>query len=282
MCWILLLLLFWLLMVTCTYMIFYYEAANGPHLELMRSKGSVPVLLLKGFFWTLYSHLVLVSLTLTALHRRFWQLSPEPANRTPIVFVHGLYHNHTAWRLYLHWFRKWGWRHVRAINLTGKFCSIKDFTQILAREVDEILAQTGCNRTDLVGHSMGGLVIRSYLKKNSAKEKVRRIVTLGSPHSGSKLAVFAVGAAAREMHPGSPFLEALNQAGKLVPEGVGLYAIYSIVDNMVLPNDSAKLPGDEVKNIEAPVVNHVGLLFSRRTAGLVRQCLEKANHGMPG
>jgi pimeloyl-ACP methyl ester carboxylesterase len=256
-------------------MIFYYESANGPHLEFMCSRGSVPMLLLKGFFWTLYSHLLLVLLTLTALHRRFWHLPSGQARRTPIIFVHGLYHNHTAWFLYLRWFRKWGWQHVKALNLTGKFRSIKDFAHILAGEVDQVLAETGAKKTDLVGHSMGGLVIRTYLAENSAKAKVRRVVTLGSPHAGSKLAVFAVGAAAREILPGSPFLESLSRTGSQVPEGGGFYAIYSIVDNMVLPNDSARLPGDEVNNVEAPVVNHVGLLFSRRTAGLVRQALEK-------
>ena len=44
---------------------------------------------------------------------------------------------------------------------------------------------------------------------------------------------------------------------------------------ILLPNDSARLSGDGVKNIEAQVVNHVGLLFSNHTARLVRQCLEE-------
>ena len=105
MCWILLLLLFWLFTVALTYMIFYYESANGPHLELLRSKGSLPSLLLKGFFGTLYSQLLLVILTFTTLHRRFWRLPSGPLDRTPIVFIHGLYHNRTAWYLYLRWFR---------------------------------------------------------------------------------------------------------------------------------------------------------------------------------
>ena len=275
MCIITLFLLVWLLLVIFTYMIFYYESANGPHLALMRSKGTVPMLLLKAIFWTLYSHLVLVSLTLTALHRRFWHLPRGQADRTPIIFVHGLYHNHTAWYLYLRWFRKWGWQHVKAVNLVGKLGSIKDFTRILAREIDALLATTGADRADLVGHSMGGLVIRSYLARGSGKTKVGRVVTLGTPHSGSKLAVFGPGAAAKEIRPGSHFLETLSQRESQVLAGGGFFAFYSIVDNMVLPNDSARLSRDGVKNIEAPPVNHVGFLFSKGTARLVRQCLEE-------
>jgi pimeloyl-ACP methyl ester carboxylesterase len=273
MCWILLLLLSWLFMVVLTYMVFYYESANGPHLELLRSRGSLLRLLLKGFFGTLYSQLLLVTLTFTTLHRRFWRLPSGPADRTPIVFIHGLYHNRTAWYLYLRWFRKWGWQHVKAINLTGKFRSIEDYTQILAREIDEILAETGRSEADLVGHSMGGLIIRSYLTENSAKAKVRKVVTLGSPHAGSKLGVFGVGTAVKEMLPGSPFLVALNQAEIQVRKGSGFYSIYSIVDNMVLPNESAILTGGGVKNIETRTVNHVGLVFCKHTARLVRQCL---------
>lgn len=276
MCWVLLLLLSWLLMVACTYMIFYYESANGPHLELVRSRGSVSSQLLKGFFWTLYSHLVLVAITLTALHRRFWHLSSEPTSRTPIIFVHGLYHNHTAWYLYLRWFRKWGWQHMQAVNLRGKFRSIQDFTQILADKVEEVLAKTGSNKVDLVGHSMGGLVIRSYLTEESARAKVQRVVTLGSPHAGSKLAVFGPGAAAKEMLPGSTFLKTLNQAGNQVPEDGRLYSIYSIVDNMVLPNESAIVVGDGIESRETRVVNHVGLAFCKHTARLVRQCLTES------
>ncbi len=275
MCWILVIILFWLSMVVLTYTIFYYEAANGSHLELMRSKGSVSVLLLKGFIWTLYSHLVLGALTITAIHRRFWHLPAGSASRTPVIFVHGLYHNRTAWYLYLRWFRKWGWHHIKAVNLGGKFRSIEDFTQVLTREVDKILSETGASRTDLVGHSMGGLVIRSYMVENSARTKIRRIVTLGSPHAGSKLAVLAVGKAAKEMRPGSSFIESLSRTGNQVPDGGDFYAIYSIIDNMVLPNESAMFTAEGAQNLETRVVNHVGLLFCKHTARLVRQCLEE-------
>ena len=164
---------------------------------------------------------------------------------------------------------------MQAVNLRGKSYSIQDFTQILANKVEEVLTATDCNKVDLVGHSMGGLVIRSYLAEESAKTRVRRVVTLGSPHAGSKLAVFGVRTAMKEMLPGSAFLETLNRAGNQVPPDGTLYAIYSILDNMVLPNDSAMLGGDGVENVETRLINHVGLVFCRHTAGLVRQCLNE-------
>jgi len=271
--WLGVLLFFWLMGVAFTYVLFYYESANGPHLELLRSRGSVPILILKGFLWSLYSHLLVLVTTATALHRDYYTLPPGPADKTPIIFVHGLYHNHTAWYLYLRWFRRWGWSHVRAINLRGKFRSIHELARILADEVEKVLAESQSDHVDLVGQSMGGLVIRSYLTENSARAKIRRVVTLGSPHAGSKLAVLGLGQAAKEMIPGSAFLESLNQ-GVQIPESGRFYAIYTIVDNMVLPNESTKLPWDGVKNLETRIVNHVGLVFCKHTARLVKDCLE--------
>jgi triacylglycerol lipase len=272
--WLVLLLLFWLMSVAFTYVLFYYESANGPHLEVLRSRGSVPIVIVRGFLWSLYSHLLVLVTTATALHRKYYSLPPGPADRTPIIFVHGLYHNHTAWYLYLRWFRRWGWSHMKAINLRGKFRSIHEFARILADEVEKVMAESQSDQVDLVGHSMGGLVVRSYLTEDSVRAKIRRVVTLGSPHRGSKLAVFGLGQAVKEMVPGSTFLESLNQ-GVQIPEGRRFYAIYTIVDNMILPNESAKLTWDGVKNLETRIVNHVGLVFCKHTARLVKECLDE-------
>lgn len=272
--WLLLLLLFWLMGVAFTYVLFYYESANGPHLEVLRSHGSVVIMILRGFLWSLYSHLLVLVTTATALNRKYYSLPPGPADRTPIIFVHGLYHNHTAWYLYLRWFRRWGWSHMKAINLRGKFRSIHEFARILADEVEKVMAESQSDQVDLVGQSMGGLVVRSYLTEDSARAKIRRVVTLGSPHRGSKLAVFGLGQAVKEMVPGSAFLESLNQ-GVQIPKTGRFYAIYTIVDNMVLPNESAKLAWDGVKNLETGIVNHVGLVFCKNTARLVKECLDE-------
>jgi triacylglycerol esterase/lipase EstA (alpha/beta hydrolase family) len=260
--------------VAFTYVLFYYESANGPHLEVLRSRGSVSILMLKGFLWSLYSHLLVLVTTASALYRNYYRLPAGPADRTPIIFVHGLYHNQTAWYLYLRWFRRWGWSHVKAVNLRGKFRSIHEFARILADEVEKVRTESQSDQVDLVGQSMGGLVIRTYLSKNSARSKVRRVVTLGSPHGGSKLAVLGWGQAAKEMIPGSAFLESLNQSVQ-IPKGGHFCCIYTIVDNMVLPNESTKLSWDGVKNLETRGVNHVGLVFCKHTARLVRDYLDE-------
>ncbi len=49
-------------------------------------------------------------------------------------------------------------------------------------------------RVSLVGHSMGGLVIRHYIEDDARADKVQRIVTVGAPYWGSPKTIFPVAA----------------------------------------------------------------------------------------
>ena len=51
--------------------------------------------------------------------------------------------------------------------------------------VDQVLVSTGAQKVQLVAHSMGGLVARSYLSMSSSSGKVERMVTLGTPYLGT-------------------------------------------------------------------------------------------------
>ena len=70
-------------------------------------------------------------------------------------------------------------------------------SRCLARFVDEVRLRCslmpgygGClPRVDLVGHSMGGLVLAGYLAGGKGREKVRKAATIGAPFKGSVDAV---------------------------------------------------------------------------------------------
>lgn len=61
----------------------------------------------------------------------------------------------------------------------------------LEAEVKRALKATGFRKVDLVGHSMGGLVCRSYLTRRGAGAKVRKCVFLATPNEGTPLAYLA-------------------------------------------------------------------------------------------
>lgn len=88
---------------------------------------------------------------------------------------------------------------------------------------------------NVIGYSMGGLVIRSALRVTAGLD-VRRAVFLHSPHGGSLTARALPFAACREMRPGSCFLAELDAAAWTIPT----LATWCPFDAVVVPGHSAR------------------------------------------
>src|SRR5207253_486297 len=54
----------------------------------------------------------------------------------------------------------------------------------LMTQVQSVFQQTGNTKVILIGHSMGGLVIRDYLSKYGYLNQVKAFFSLGTPHAG--------------------------------------------------------------------------------------------------
>lgn len=64
----------------------------------------------------------------------------------------------------------------------------KDITSTappLDQKIESIKTQTGSQKVDIVAHSMGGLVARNYIADSQRAGKVRKLITLGTPHLGA-------------------------------------------------------------------------------------------------
>jgi hypothetical protein len=182
--------------------------------------------------------------------------------RPAVLLVHGYVCNAAVWV----WMARYlGARGHRTYTLTLEpvFSPIEDYVAPLARRIDELAGEAG--RVILVAHSMGGLVCRAYLRRFGGA-RVARIVTLGTPYHGSALAPMGHGADAVDMRPGGAWLRELTVAG----EGghtVPITSIYSVHDNLVVPQASSVLVG--AKNVPLAGVGHLTLVFSARVAALV-------------
>ncbi|MBW3659281.1 MAG: alpha/beta fold hydrolase [Actinobacteria bacterium] len=98
--------------------------------------------------------------------------------------------------------------------------------------VQAVLDYTGAEQVDIVGHSLGGIVPREWLRQDDAYASVRRLVAVDSPHHGiincsPSLRNYYANPAAGGFHPDSaicrefgaadtPLLSALN-AGDATP-----------------------------------------------------------------
>jgi pimeloyl-ACP methyl ester carboxylesterase len=128
---------------------------------------------------------------------------------------------------------------VATLNLEPLFGDIDDYAAQLSQRIEDVCSITGASRVALVGHSMGGLVCQAYLRQASGR-RVTKLITLGTPFGGSRLARFGPGRNARQMRPDNPWLVALEHTP--VALGVEITTIASLHDAFVSPQ-AARLEG---------------------------------------
>ncbi len=213
-----------------------------------------------GMFLAEYAAFV-TNFVLISPFERWWmggdRLPPGGA-RPPVLLIHGYGCSRAAWWWLRRRLEAAGWS-VATINLEPIYTSIENYVEPVARRIDEVLAATGGERLILVGHSMGGLVARAYLRRHGAA-RVARLVTLGTPHAGSELARLGLGENARQMSPGSAWIEALAREKPPVDS----LTIFSRHDNYVMPQANLEWPGAQRRTIDG--LGHLAMLFSPRVA----------------
>ena len=191
--------------------------------------------------------------------------------RSPLLLVHGYGCSRAAWWWLRRRLEARGWV-VATINLEPIYTDIEHYVEPLAHRIDAVLAETGAARLILVGHSMGGLVIRAYLRRHGA-DKVSRVVTLGTPYGGSELARIGFGANGRQMVPGNDWLAQLDE----YMQAVETTTIFSLHDNYVMPQTNLILTGAQRYVLDG--LGHLAMLYSPRVADALVDSLE---HGPEG
>ena len=77
-----------------------------------------------------------------------------------------------------------GYDTVLAMDYENIHTHIRDNADALAERIAAVGLDTG-RKIDVVAHSMGGLVSRSWIERRGGAAAVRRLVTCGTPHAGS-------------------------------------------------------------------------------------------------
>jgi len=167
-----------------------------------------------------------------------------PASGLPVLLIHGYCCNYGVWRDVAARLAALG-HTVLAINLEPLFCSIDDYAPQVEQAVAQLRAQTGQQRVALVGHSMGGLVIRAWMR-TYGDAQVAVAVTLGSPHHGTQITPHAKLPNARQMVWASDWLQAL-QASESPQRRALLRVALTEQDAIVFPQTAQTLLGVDSK-----------------------------------
>jgi triacylglycerol lipase len=159
------------------------------------------------------------------------------------------------------------------LNLGG----IRESAALIARKVDALLEQTPVRAVNVVGHSMGGLVGLYYVKCLGGRDRVRKLVLVGSPVGGTWSALLGLvttplGRGSLELLPGSSVLRELREGP--LPPGVEIVTVGGERD-FFAPEPKTRMPG--VRHVSLPTT-HSGLLVDGLVATALDEILRAPAH----
>ena len=190
--------------------------------------------------------------------------------RRGVLLVHGYFCNRGLWNPWLRRLRAADIP-VVAVNLEPVFGSIDDYADAIAAAAARIDRATGLAPI-VVGHSMGGLALRAWLRRDP-HARAHRLITIATPHAGTRLGGKGRGRNVAQMACGSAWLEELAR-GDVLTSRADVVCFWSRCDNIVLPTASATLPGADNRELDG--TPHVAMVFHPAVFAEVERSLRLA------
>jgi len=267
---ILLLVVIWASLVT--YSFFWYENAWSARLT-PDGGAKLRWMVLSGLLSSIASvTFIFVCYPLGAL-RSLWAPKDISTGQPVIILTHGLYHNASAWLLFRRRLQKAGFKNIYVMNYASFFSSFEE----TLKQFEEFVANARQTVPDqpvyLIGHSLGGLLSRFYAEQSQGGAIPAAVITLGTPHQGSKVAAFGLGRLASSLLYRGPIFTECESLGPARLPCTGV-AFFSPVDNMVLPSEALKAPYPGWVYYQTGPQSHTAMIYSKSTAKMVIEILQ--------
>ncbi|MET9957518.1 alpha/beta fold hydrolase [Streptomyces sp. NPDC006326] len=196
-------------------------------------------------------------------------------SRPPVLLLHGFTDNRSVFVLLRRALAAGRRRRVETYNYSPFTRDLRVTARHLARHVEELCARTGHQEVDLVGHSLGGLVGRYYVQRLGGDRRVRTLVTLGTPHSGTRVAPFMnAHPLVRQMRPESAVMAELREPAPGCR--TRCVAFWSEFDELMDPPGTARIehPDLQVENVQVIGIGHLALAAHPAVTSAVRRVLD--------
>jgi pimeloyl-ACP methyl ester carboxylesterase len=187
----------------------------------------------------------------------------DPALAVPVLLLPGAPQGRNALGPLGVFLRRRGFRWVWPVS--GGRGGLAERARGVAAQVELLCREAGQPQVDIVAHGVGGLVAGWYLHHLGGATRVRRLVTLGTPWAGTRMAVFTRGPLGPETLPDASLLDGLT------PPAVPTVCVWGSLDPMVLPRESAVADG--AVSVRLSGAGHLDLLLSARAYRAVQAAL---------
>ena len=124
----------------------------------------------------------------------------------------------------------------------------------------------------IVAHSLGGVVTRCACRDADVRARIERMVTLGSPHEGTRIADLVDSEKASELERDAELTELLEKQEPWDPNELPrLICLWSAADLMMVPPEAAIADGAEDRELEG--MTHYGYMLHPRAWRAVVEAL---------
>jgi pimeloyl-ACP methyl ester carboxylesterase len=183
---------------------------------------------------------------------------------TPILLVHGMVDNRSIFTLLRRGLRRRGFHRVLTLNYSPLTKDVRLAATGLATRVEQLCEETGFERIHVIGHSMGGLIARYYVQCLGGDARVHTLVTLGTPHAGTRAAKLIPHPLARQLRPDSDVVRELAQPAPGCR--TRMLSVWSDLDQLIVPKRNARVDHADLdaRNVLIRGVGHMSLPIHRR------------------
>ena len=194
------------------------------------------------------------------------RLHPASQPRSPVLLIPGVFE---SWR-FMQPVAEHLYRHGHPVHVLDQLGWNTGAIPELAVLVADYLERENLTDVTVLAHSKGGLIAKQAFGQPGTLARVRHLIAVNTPFSGSRYASLFLLSSVRMFAPNGPVIQALNLETAVNRR---ISSLYSVFDPHI--PETSRLEGAE--NIILPTIGHFRPLADPRTLQLIMTILNRSS-----